>query len=289
MLYGIQHLAALFSPAVFLAVSLALVALVVWAGGHVRRSMRVLHALSHAPLADTRSTTPGLVKLMGAAKPPPPPPGQSEAPIVWSESQRSSSTGGFRTGSGTISVGFIRIADEHGACAVDVQRARMVGTTSTSEHSGLQPRVRSSSAQIARDDPVFALGELHQGAPRGLDPSSARCTLHPNGGVLLVSGAPERQVRALYGLYMPLQVAGAAFGLFLLATTVRGHLQSYPPGGMASARTFATALSRTPFRWEPGLAFPVPSTQPATGIDWSALDSADVEPPVPDTPDVDPP
>lgn len=212
----LQLLAALFAESplpVAVLVSVVLLGVTLWAASAARHSFRILRALAKAPLADLGSDATGLVKVRGTAQPPPAPPGFSPATQVW---HRRRTRDGSR-GTTTATVGRFLIQDDHGVCAVDAEEAVVVATTHQTRTAFMNSSRSVSDESIRAGDSLTALGELRRDLPAPPDVGGVRCQLKRSGGVLLVSGAPERQVKVLFGLWFAVQFPIALAGSCVLA------------------------------------------------------------------------
>jgi hypothetical protein len=116
---------------------------------------------------------------------------------------------------------------------------------------------------IVRGEPVpTAFCVLHGGG--GLDSTLFRtqvleghCQLSRFGGVLLVSGSPERYVKVLYVLW---SLVHSLLGLLCwgaLAFGAWAHISSYPPSEGSAVRTFFDSLRTAPLKSEPGHEHPL--------------------------------
>ncbi len=247
------HLFTELSPLAFVAASLVLLVFGLWASHATWRSYRILDAVANAPLADLRSTTSGWVKLRGTAQPLAAKPGQTPSGIVWYKGQsrwgRDSST--------HVTTDAILIQDDYGICAVDSGKAEIRPTTHETSHAFLD-RSRSTTVQIIRTgDPLFAIGELRRNPPSLSGATSSHCELTRSGGVLLVSGSPERSVKIYYRLWLLVQLPLALLCCGLLSFAALIHIGSYPPSRGSSVRTFVESLRTTPLLSEPGVGHPL--------------------------------
>ena len=240
-------------PAVFVATSLVLLALAAWQTRRALRGYRIVKAIARAPLVDLRSRAGGLVKLRGTAQPPPPLPGKSPATVVWySRSRRSGSSRSTRTTTDNF-----LIEDDHGRCAVLTAQAEIVPTRSVASEGFLDKSSSSSEKIVHAGDPVFAIGELRRGQPLPAGLSAASCQLARRGGVLLVSGSPERDVTVLYSLWSVVHVVLSLLCWGALAYGAWVHVGSYPPGKGGPVGTFFDSLQATPLQPEPGREHPL--------------------------------
>lgn len=236
-------------PAVFVLVSLLLFALTLYAGYHALHSVRIVVAVASAPLTDLNSRTSGLAKLRGTAQPASAPARSSPSSVVWySRTHRE----GSKSSTLTTTDNFL-IEDGYGRCAVDVAKAVIVPSQSESTHAFLDKSRVTDEKVIRAGDPVFALGELKFGLPPLADIPTVQCQLAKIGGVMVVSGDSEKNVKVLYSLYvlvlapLTLLCTGAlAFGIFI-------HLGSYPPSKGSVIKTFIESLRETPWESDPGL------------------------------------
>lgn len=244
---GIADLFAGMPPAVFLTLASGLLGLALWALVRAGGSVRTVLAVARTPLADLRSMAGGRVRLRGTAQP-----GQSGRGVIWySRSRRSG-----RDSSTLTTTDNFCIEDVHGRCAVQTARTHIVPTRS--DHSGGFGGQRSSAVErmIQIGDPVFAIGSLQRDLPPLADVPGVHCRLVRAGGVLLVSGASEAEVRVLCGLWAVVQTVCAAACAAVLALGVWAHLASYPPTDGSVLNSFVDALRHTPWQPEPGLARP---------------------------------
>lgn len=234
-------------PAVFLVLCIGLLAALAWLGALVWRSARIIHATDHAPLVDSASQLPGLVKLVGTAEPTPRR-GQ-EPSIVWQKSVSSREGGsGLRRRTSSVTGGTFRIVDAKGHCIVDAGRAQVVPTTRQMEgevvfQEGDHYRTR---AEIRRGDRLFALGRLHRRGDPSKRARSVACELRPAEGVLLVSGANERHVKILYGIWLVVQLPPALVCLALIVIGPSAHLSEYPAGDYGRLVSFVEMLIAHP-------------------------------------------
>jgi hypothetical protein len=251
---AVYALGSLFSgmpPAVFVAASLALLCAALWLTHHVWRNVRIVSAVSSAPLADLRSTSGGLVKLRGKAQPAARP-GRAPSNIVWfSRSSRSGSNSSTHTTTDNF-----MIEDEHGSCAVETAKAEIVPTSSVSGHAFLDQSRTSSEKVIYTGDPVFALGEIRRDLPALAGMPAATCRLVKVGGVLLVSGSSERGVKVLYILWTIVQTLVGLLCWVAVSFGIYAHLISYPPTDGSAIRTFFDTLRTTPLKSDPGFDHP---------------------------------
>lgn len=249
------------SPAVFVATVACLFALTIWAGQHAWVSARIFWGSGNAPEVALDSGATGLVKVRGTAQPRPPAPGFDPSSIVFAESHRRTSS---QSATSSRTVGDVLILTERGACTLNVDHAEVVPTTSESSHAFMDRSQIRSSGEIRRDDPVFALGALQSAAP-GSVAAGPRYELRPVGGVLLLSGVPEREVRILFGIWLTLQGPAALLLTAILLFGTWVHITSYPPGDLGSVRTFLETLRRAPLGAEPGISHPAwpPSAEDA--------------------------
>lgn len=240
-------------PVAFVVASMVLLVLTLWATHASWRSYRILNAVANAPLADLRSTASGLVKLRGTAQPLPAKPGQIPSEIVWYKRDRWSGS----DSSTLVMTDAILIQDDYGICAVDSERADIRPTTHETSHAFLD-KSRSTTEQIIRaGDPLFAIGELRRNAPALSGAPNVHCELTRSGGVLLVSGSPERSARIHYRLWFLVQLPLALLCCGLLAFAALIHIGSYPPSSGSPVRTFLESLRSTPLLSEPGVGHPL--------------------------------
>lgn len=143
------------------------------------------------------------------------------------------------------------IQDEYGVCAVDSAKADIVPTTHKASHAFLDTRRTSVEKIIHAGDPVFAIGELRRGLPPLAGMPEVQCQLA--GGVMLVSGSPERYVKVLYGLWFLVQAPLTLLFLGLLTFGAWIHISSYPPGDGNAVTTFFESLRANPWQSDPGL------------------------------------
>ncbi len=254
MLDAVASYARLAPAAVMLVITLVLFALTFWVSRYAQRSARIIWAASNAPVVSVASGAKGLVKVRGTAEPPPPPFGFDGSTIVYSSSSRSNSINGRTRRTSSRTTGFIYLKSEDGTCAVNVAQARVVSTTSKSEHGPVfqDGGPYTTEAVIARGDSVFALGELSRGAPRGANVPGVRCELKPCRGVLVYSGSPERTVQVEYAIWFALQALPVVLLLVITLWIPISHVRGYPQGERNRMLTFLEALRRAPFRVEPG-------------------------------------
>lgn len=241
------------SPLVFLCVTIALSVLTIWTGRSAWISLRILVATASAPVAQLGSPSSGLVKLRGTAQPPPAPPGYVESSTVWRETM---SRGGGSLGTTSRTVGHVRIQTPAGICRVDLAKAKVVPTVSSTESEFLDRSRWKSFGEIRSGDPIFALGALHSSDSNAGGVPEALGELRPVGGVLLISGAPEREVKVQFGIWLLLQGPAAILLATLLVWGSWIHMTSYPPGGIGSIRTFVETLAERPFEGYPGVTHP---------------------------------
>ncbi len=252
-------------PAVFVAAVVIVLAVTVWQAHRALRSYRIVKAIAKAPLVDLRSRASGLVKLRGTAQPPPALPGKSPATIVWySGSSRSGSNRSTRTTTDNF-----LIEDDHGRCAVETAKAEIVPTRSVYSEGFLDQSRSMSEKIIHAGDPVFAIGELRRGQPLPAGLSAASCQLARRGGVLLVSGSPERHVTVLNTLWTVVHMLLGLLCGGALAYGAWAHIGSYPPSAGSAFRTFLDSLQTTPLQPEPGREHPL----------WNEVDEGQVDPP----------
>ncbi len=236
-------------PAAFVIASLVLLSLTLYAGYYALRSGRIVGAVASAPLADLRVATAGRVKLRGAAQPASAQGGAGPSPIVWY--YRSRRSGSSRSTLATT--GHFLIQDDYGVCAVDSEKAVIVATASQSTHAFLDPSTTTVERVIHTGDALFAIGELKHDLPSPPGMPHVSCQLARSGGVLLVSGSPERDVKVLYSLWFLVQ---APLTLLFLALLIFGgwtHLGSYPPGERGALSAFFESLRDHPWQSDPGL------------------------------------
>ncbi len=240
-------------PMAFLAAGVVLLVLTLWATHAAWQSYRILDAVANAPLADLRSTATGLVKLRGTAQTLPAKPGQVPSGIVWYKRDRWSGS----DSSTLVTTDAILIQDDYGICAVDSERAEVRPTTHETRHAFLD-KSRSTTEQIIHaGDPLFAIGELRRNAPVLSGAPNVHCELARFGGVLLVSGSPERNVKVHYRLWLLVQLPLALLCCGLLAFAALIHIGSYPPSSGSAVRTFIESLRNTPLLGEPGVGHPL--------------------------------
>lgn len=240
-------------PVAFVAAGVVLLAIGVWASHATWRSYRILDAVANAPLGDLRSTAGGWVKLRGTAQPLAAKPGQIPSGIVWYK--RHSMWGS--DSSTLVTTDTILIQDDYGICAVDSEKAEIRPTTHETSRAFLD-RSRSTTVQIIRTgDPLFAIGELRRNPLSLSGASTPHCELTRSGGVLLVSGSPERSVKIHYRLWLLVQLPLALLCCGLLAFAALIHIGSYPPSRGSSVRTFIESLRTTPLLSEPGVGHPL--------------------------------
>lgn len=249
--HGLGMLNSLFGgmpPAVFAIVSLGLSCLTLYVGWRARRSALIVLAVARVPLTDLRTHTVGLMKLRGAAHPPPARDGAGPSPVVWYYRRTRSGSGS----STLATTGHFLIRDAYGVCAVDSGKADVVPTSSESSHAFLDTSRTTVEKVIHTGDSVFAIGELRRGlAPTDL--AGATCQLVRSGGVLLVSGSPERDVKVLYGLWFAVQAPLTLLFLVLLTFGGWSHITSYPPHEGSSLAAFFESLRTDPWQSDPGL------------------------------------
>ena len=224
---ALAGLFALMPVAIFVAVGLSLLGLGLYAGQHAWHSLRIVLAVVNAPSADLRSSAAGMVKLQARAQPPP---ARAGAGPVW-YFRESRSKGG---GSTLATNGYFLLQDEHGQCAVDSGEAIIVATTSESKHAFLDSSSTTVEKAIHAGDPVFAIGELKRRMPAPAGMPGVQCRLAPSGGVLLVSGSPQRYVLALYGLWFVVQATLALLPLSLLALGVWLRMGRHPGDSLST-------------------------------------------------------
>ena len=240
-------------PVAFVAVGVVLLASGLWASHATWHSYRILDAVANAPLADLRSTTGGWVKLRGTAQPPATKPGQTPSGIVWYK--RQSMWGSNR--STLVTTDAILIQDDYGICAVDSEKAEIRPTTHETSHAFLDQSKSTTVEFIRTGDPLFAIGEL-QRKPLSLSgASNVQWELTRSGGVLLVSGSPERSVKIYYRLWLLVQLPLALLCCGLLAFAALIHIGSYPPSNGSAVRTFFESLRTTPLLSESGVGHPL--------------------------------
>ncbi len=253
---ALQMLVNLFTqlpPAGFVVAGAVLLALALWASHATWHSYRILDAVANAPLADLRSTASGRVKLRGTAQPLAAKPGQPPSGIVWYK--RQSMWGSSR--STLVTTDTILIQDDYGVCSVDSEKAEIRPSTHETSHAFLD-RSRSTTEQMIRTgDPLFAIGELRRDPLSLSGAGKPQCELTRSGGVLLVSGSPERSVKIYYRLWLLVQLPLALLCCGLLAFAALIHIGSYPPSKGSVVRTFIETLRTTPLQSEPGVGHPL--------------------------------
>lgn len=253
VLHMLANLFAGMPPVVFVVACLVLLVLTLWAAHAAWHSYRILDAVANAPLADLRSNATGLVKLRGTAQPPPAPSGQSPSALVWYQRR---SRSGSNSSTLTTTDNFL-IQDDYGVCAVDTEKAEIVPTTNDASHAFLD-KSRSTVEKIIRTgDPVFAIGELRRNLPPPSGMADVHCQLTRFGGVLFVSGSPERYVKVLYRLWFLVQLPLVLLCFGLLAFGAWIHISSYPPSEGSAVRTFIESLRTTPLLSDPGVDHPL--------------------------------
>ena len=240
-------------PVAFVAAGVVLLVVTLWATHAAWQSYRILDAVANAPLADLRSSATGLVKLRGTAQPLPAKPGQVPSGIVWYKRDRWSGS----DSSTLVSTDAILIQDDYGICAVDSESAEVRPTTHETRHAFLDKSRSTTEQTIHAGDPLFAIGELRRNAPVQSGAPNAHCELTRFGGVLLVSGSPERSVRIHYRLWLLVQLPLALLCCGLLAFAALIHIGSYPPSRGSAVRTFIESLRTTPLLSEPGVGHPL--------------------------------
>jgi len=247
------------SPAVFVAVFAILLGLLLWALRQALRNLRIVQAVAKAPLVDLRSTVAGLVKIRGTAHPPEPRPGRAPSSIVWYSRHRRS---GNNTSTLSTTDNFV-IRDAHGDCAVNTGKTTILPAASLATEGFLDKSRSSVERALYTGDAVFALGALRFGLPPLSGVAHARCQLVRSSGVLLVSGASEREAKVLHTLWFIVQAPLALLCLGLLGFGTWAHLIGYPPGNDGSAATFLEALRTTPWKGEAGPDHPLWLQTPA--------------------------
>ncbi|MGE0384917.1 MAG: hypothetical protein AB7Q97_09330 [Gammaproteobacteria bacterium] len=240
-------------PLAFAVAGAVLLGLALWASCATWHSHRVLDAIANAPVVDLRSTAAGWVKLRGTAHPLPAKPGSVASGIVWYKRDRW--TGGDR--STLVTTDPILVRDDYGICAVDSEKADVRPTTHETSHAFLD-RSRSTTEQVIRaGDPVFAIGELRRAQSSLPGAAGIHCELTRTGGVLLVSGSPERNVQVYFRLLLLVQLPLALMCIVLMTFGALIHVGSYPPGGGSAVGTFIASLRNTPLQGDPGIGHPL--------------------------------
>lgn len=251
------------SPALFVAVFIVLLGGLLWVLRQAWRKLRIVRAVTSAPLVDLRSTAAGLVKIRGTAQPPAPKPGQAASSIVWYSRRRRS---GSHTSTLTTTDNFV-IRDAHGVCAVNTNKTSILPSASLATEGFLDKSRSSVEKALYAGEAVFALGELRRDLPALAGVGHAPCQLARVGGVLLVSGASEREAKVLHGLWFLVQAPLALLGLGLLVFGTWAHVMGYPPGDHGPAATFVEALRSTPWKGEAGPDHPLWLQPPAAPAD----------------------
>lgn len=228
--------------AVIIAFTLAALMLAFYSGYKGLQGYRILDAIAHAPLADLRSNAAGLVKLRGTAQPPPAQSGKSPSSIIWySRSTRSGSSSSTLTTTDNF-----LLQDNYGVCAVDSAKANIEPTVSESSHAFLNSSNTRTEEVIHANDPVFAIGEIRRDLPPLAGIPAVDCQLAKSGGVLLFSGASERDVKVLYRLWLAVQMAGVVLCLALAVFCAMVYIEKYPPAEGSAADRALVFLLRVP-------------------------------------------
>lgn len=265
--------AELLPASIFAGVSVLLLALTLWVSRPAQRHLRIIRTVTSAPLVSANGTAEGLVKVRGRAEPAS---GHDPASTVYHESSRTTRARG-RSSSRTT--GFIYVADETGACAVNTEHAKVFTLRGEVKDDGMfESRNWSAWGEIRTGDPVFALGALRRQAPRGAARPGVGCELVPARGILLYSAVPEHHVQITHGIWLALSSLPLLALVALLGLTVQGHIRAYPPGERGRVAAFLETLVRDPMRLEPGRTHPawppVPSEDEPAG-DGDDEDSSD--------------
>lgn len=243
--------------AIFAGLFLALVAIGLKASLAGWRSTHILLLVARTPALDVGSDRGAaigrIVKIHGAAESAQP---ADLDPVLWQHSVRS--TGKSSRTRLTKAVPIV-VHTAAGPCLVDARRAEVVPSRSDTDHAMFDRDRYTVDKAILRGDEVFAIGRL--GSPSAADragsassgASTSTCELRRTWGLMLLSGASERNVSVLYAMWLAVQLPLAALCLLLAVWGARIHLSTYPTTPPGTRASFFEALRSIPLENDPGV------------------------------------